>query len=500
MSITPDQPLSILMVASEAVPFAKTGGLADVTAALTAALGRLGHRVTLVMPLYREVGWVGTPVERTYVSIGGRWFDIGFVEQPLGDSARVVFIECDPLYDREGMYGADGHDYPDNPVRFAMLARAALELSVRAETPPSIIHAHDWQAGLVPVYARSIYAEHPSLSGFRTVFTIHNIGYQGVFEQSTLRTLDLPPEVYTVDGLEFWGQGSFLKGGINYSDLVTTVSEGYAQEILTPEFGYGFEGIVAARRARFRGILNGIDVEQWAPEDDAFLPEPFSADDLNGKRASKRALLEEFGLPVSEAALGRPVVGMISRLVYQKGFDLIAEVIDELPTLGATFVVLGTGEPKYEEMWQAAATRHPEAIAARIEYDEALAHLIEGGADLFLMPSRYEPCGLNQMYSMRYGTVPVVRATGGLDDAVEQYDERVGQGTGFKFAAYTSAAMLDALRAALRVYCDRDRWRAIQVTGMRRDFSWNASANAYVREYEALIYKTEGDTGENEHA
>ena len=500
MSIAPDQPLSILMVASEAVPFAKTGGLADVSAALAAALGRLGHRVTLVMPLYREVGWVGTPVERTYVSIGGRWFDIGFVEQPLGDGARVVFVECDSLYDREGMYGIDGHDHPDNPVRFAMLARAALELGARAETPPSIMHAHDWQAGLVPVYARSMYAEHPSLSGLRTVFTIHNIGYQGVFEQSTLRTLDLPSEVYTVDGLEFWGRGSFLKGGINYSDLVTTVSEGYAREILTPEFGYGLEGVVTARRAQLRGILNGIDVEQWSPEDDAFLPAPFSADDLDAKRESKRALLEQFGLPVSEAALGRPVVGMISRLVYQKGFDLVAEVIEELPTLGATFVVLGTGEPQYEEMWQAAAARHPNAIAARIQYDEALAHLIEGGADLFLMPSRYEPCGLNQMYSMRYGTVPVVRATGGLDDAVEQYDEQVGRGTGFKFVAYTSAAMLDALRAALRVYGDRDRWRAIQVNGMRRDFSWNASANAYVREYQALIRRTERAAGETEHA
>ena len=315
-----------------------------------------------------------------------------------------------------------------------------------------------------------------------------------------MRTLDLPSEVYTVDGLEFWGRGSFLKGGINYSDLVTTVSEGYAREILTPEFGYGFEGVVTARRAKLRGILNGIDVEQWSPEGDAFLPAPFSADDLDGKRASKQALLEQFGLPVSEAALGRPVVGMISRLVYQKGFDLVAEVIDELPALGATFVVLGTGEPQYEEMWQAAAARHPEVIAARIQYDEALAHLIEGGADLFLMPSRYEPCGLNQMYSMRYGTVPVVRATGGLDDAVEQYDEQVGQGTGFKFVAYTSAAMLDALRAALRVYGDRDRWRAIQVEGMRRDFSWNASANAYVREYQALIRSTEHAAGETEHA
>ena len=487
MPIAPGQSLSILMVASEAVPFAKTGGLADVSASLTAALGRLGHRVTLVVPLYREVGWVGSPTERFNVTIGGQRFDVGFVEQPLSDGARVVFIECDPLYDRDGLYGHSGHDHPDNALRFAMLARGALEQAIRAETPPSIIHAHDWQAGLVPVYARTMYAGHPSLSGVRAVFTIHNIAYQGMFAESTLPALDLPPEVYAVDGLEFWGQVSLLKGGINFSDLVTTVSRRYAREILTPEFGYGFEGIVSARRARLRGILNGIDVEQWGPEDDGFLPASFSAGNLDGKRVAKRALLERFGLRASKAALARPVVGMISRLVYQKGFDLVAEVIDELPALGATFVILGTGDPVYEQMWKTAAIRHPETIAARIGYDDALAHLIEGGADMFLMPSRYEPCGLNQMYSMRYGTVPVVRAIGGLDDAVDQYDEKTGRGTGFKFSDYSSAAMLGELRRAIDMYADRRRWRAIQLAGMRQDYSWTVSANAYVREYEAVL-------------
>ena len=500
MSVAPDRSLSILMVASEAVPFVKTGGLADVSTALTAALGRLGHRVTLVVPLYREVGWVGSPTDRTHVSIGGRWFDVGFVERPLSEGARIVFVECGPLYDRDGIYGHDGHDHPDNATRFAMLARAALELAARAEDPPAIIHAHDWQAGLVPVYARTMYAEHPTLGSVRTVLTIHNVAYQGVFPDSVLRTLDLPREVYTVDLLEFWGQVSFLKGGINFSNLVTTVSEGYAREILTPEFGYGFEGIVAARRPRLRGILNGIDVEQWGPERDVFLPVPFSVTNLDGKRAAKRALLERFDLPVTQEALVRPVVGLISRLVYQKGFDLVAEVIDDMPTLGASFVVLGTGDRQYEQMWREAAQRYSTAIGVRIGYDEGLAHLIEGGADLFLMPSRYEPCGLNQMYSMRYGTLPVVRATGGLDDAVDQYDEETGRGTGFKFSDYDSAAMLGALRRAIRVYHDPDRWRTLQVAAMRQDHSWHVSASAYVKEYEALMRDTAGGGEETGNA
>jgi starch synthase len=273
-----------------------------------------------------------------------------------------------------------------------------------------------------------------------------------------------------VDGLEFWNQASFLKAGINGSDLVTTVSEGYAREILTADYGYGFDGIMQARQSSLRGILNGIDPVEWDPGHDRFLPAPFSADDLTGKVEAKRRLLERFGLPVTETGLRRPVVGMISRLVYQKGFDLIAEVIDELAGLGATFIVLGSGEPEYERMWQEAAVRHRDTVGVSIGYDEGLAHLIEGGADLFLMPSRYEPCGLNQMYSMRYGTVPVVRATGGLDDAVDAYDPRSGAGTGFKFTAYESGAMLEALRSALEVYDDPERWRACggTIRGPRR--------------------------------
>jgi len=477
--------LSIVMVASEAVPFAKTGGLADVTSALAKALGRLGHTVTLVIPKYRGTAATGGAGSRATVAMAERRFDLGFVEHSIGPGAAVVLVECDELYDRDGLYASEGRDHPDNAIRFAMLARAALEYSSRLDRRPDVFHAHDWQAGLVPAYARTHYAR--TLGTVPTMFTIHNIAYQGVFPESVLEQLDLDRSLFTVDGLEFWDQVSFLKAGINLGDLVTTVSEAYARELLTPEMGFGFDGVLRARRDRLRGILNGVDTEVWDPMRDPYLPETFSADDLEGKRRLKRHLLEHFGLPTDPAVLSRPVVGVISRLVYQKGFDLVADAMEELLDLDASYVVLGTGDAQYEEMWRAAAVTHPTTIGAHIGYSEFLAHLIEAGSDIFLMPSRYEPCGLNQMYSMRYGTVPVVRATGGLDDAVVQYDDASARGSGFKFREFTSEAMVAALRRAVNVYRDARRWRAIQVEGMTRDFSWTASADAYVREYRALI-------------
>jgi len=319
------------------------------------------------------------------------------------------------------------------------------------------------------------------------MFTIHNVAYQGVFPESVLEPLDLDRSLFTVDGLEFWDQVSFLKAGVNFGDLVTTVSRAYARELLTPEMGFGFDGVLIARRDRVRGILNGVDTEVWDPMHDPYLPERFSADDLEGKRRLKRRLLEHFGLPTDPAGLSRPIVGVISRLVYQKGFDLVMDAMDELQRLDASYVVLGTGDSQYEAMWRAAAAANPTTIGVHIGYNESLAHLIEAGSDIFLMPSRYEPCGLNQMYSMRYGTVPVVRATGGLDDAVVQYDDTSARGSGFKFREFSSEAMVAALRRAVDVYRDTRRWRAIQVEGMRRDFSWTVSADAYVREYRALI-------------
>ena len=486
-SAPPASVLSVLMVASEAQPYAKTGGLGDVTGALAGALARLGHTVTLVMPRYRVVDAVGPAGRRLALTMGGRAFDVGLVEVVHGPRERVVLVECGELYDREGLYGADGLDHPDNAVRFGLLSRAALEYAVGLESPPSIVHAHDWQTGLVPVLLRTRYSADPVWQRVPSLFTIHNLAYQGVFPAETLSALDLGSELLSIDGLEFWNQVSFMKGGINFADAVTTVSAGYAREILTPEYGEGLEGLLVHRQQRLTGILNGIDTDTWNPRTDRYLPAPFSAADLGGKRVAKRAVLARYGLPDDAAAMARPLIGMVSRLVAQKGLDLVWEGRGALAALDAAFVILGSGERRYEEMWRDLAAAHPTRIGVRIGFDEGLAHLIEGGADLFLMPSRFEPCGLNQMYSMRYGTVPVVRATGGLDDTVRTFDPDTGAGTGFTFHEYRASAMLAALEATLALYARPARWRALQQAGMRQDFSWDASAATYVQEYRTVI-------------
>ncbi|MGH8432514.1 MAG: glycogen synthase, partial [Solimonas sp.] len=312
----------------------------------------------------------------------------------------------------------------------------------------------------------------------------HNLAYQGMFPAEWLPALGLGWELMRVDALEFWGRISFLKGGITFSRLITTVSPRYAQEIQTPDFGFGFDGILRHRSRDLVGILNGIDYDQWDPARDVYLPEPYTASNLKGKQTAKRVVLDSYGLPVTRAALERPLVGMVSRMVDQKGFDLVAAAAEELPGLEASFVVLGTGERRYEDLWRALAARFDDRIGARIGFDEALAHRIEAGADLFLMPSRFEPCGLNQMYSLRYGTVPVVRATGGLYDTVRNYEPRTGNGTGFTFDEYSPRALLGTQRRALDTYQDRETWRRIQAAGMREDNSWDASARKYVQVYE----------------
>ena len=480
---------SVLLIGSEARPFAKTGGLADVLGALPSALQRLGWDATLVLPRYRGVT-AGTLAETFPVTVGGYTRDAGFYEAPLAYGARAVLVDCPDLYDRDGVYGPQhpgqgeaGGDYPDNARRYAFLTRAALEYAARWKTPPAIVHAHDWQAGLAPVYLKTIYAAHPTLGGIPSVFTIHNLAYQGLFESDWLPRLDLGWDQFGVDRLEFYGNISFLKGGLIDAQVITTVSRRYAEEIQTPAFGCAFDGVLRARSGALVGILNGIDTAEWNPASDPALPAPFDASDLSGKRQAKMALLGRYGLTADEAALARPVVGMVSRMVDQKGFDLIAAAIPSLTRLDATFLVLGTGDPQYQDMWRALTARFPERIGARIGFDEALAHLIEAGADVFLMPSRFEPCGLNQMYSMRYGTVPVVHGVGGLADTVNR-------STGFVFEDYTPAAMLEALTAALTAFRDARGWRTLQLAGMQQDFSWARSAQEYVKIYRRAL--TEG--------
>jgi starch synthase len=484
---SPRAPKSVLIVGSEARPFAKTGGLADVLGALPPALARLGWSATVVLPRYRGVD-AGTFVESLPVSVGGFTRDAGFFDAPLGDGARAILVDCPELFDRPALYGSGNDDYADNARRFAFLARAALEFASRRAPAPSIVHAHDWQAALAPVYLRSIYRAHPVLGGVPSVFTIHNIAYQGLFDPAWLPRLDLGWDQLSIDRLEYWGRISFLKGGIVNADVLNTVSRRYAEELQTPAFGFGFDGILRARRDDLFGILNGIDTREWDPTTDPALPRPFSADDLEGKAAAKAAVLARYGLPADDAAMRRPLIGMVSRMVDQKGFDLIAAVSSQLPQLDASFVVLGTGEPRYQAMWSSLAAAYPQKVGAHIGFDETLAHLVEGGADIFLMPSRFEPCGLNQMYSMRYGTVPVVHAVGGLADTVTTK-------TGFSFHDYSPGALAGALQTALTAYTNKRAWRTLQAAGMRQDFSWDRSAKEYVKIYDRAIKNRLGPRG-----
>jgi starch synthase len=480
-------PLSVLMVTPEAHPFAKTGGLAEMSASLADALGHLGHSVTLVLPRYGVVAVGDAERLQTRLRLGDRVQSVAFYERRLSEHVTVVFVDVPELFDREGLYGTADGDYPDNPLRFAVLSRAALEYPRLREVRPSIIHAHDWQTGLVPVYQKMDLSNDPFVGGVPVVFTLHNLAFQGVFPASTLPSIGLGYEVFDVQGMEFWGNISYLKGGINFSEKITTVSPTYAKEIVEPDLGFGFEGVLARRSADLVGILNGIDTDRWTPAADPFVPASFSAGDLRGKRDAKRALLSAVGLPSDDAALARPVIGLISRLTDQKGLDLIAAASDELRSLDAAWVMLGSGERRYEDFWGAFEATHPDRVSTTIGFDERLAHLIEAGADMFLMPSRFEPCGLNQMYSLRYGTVPIVRATGGLDDTVQDVDAAPGSGTGFKFRDYSTEALVLAVRRALSAFGDPAGWAAIQARGMRQDHSWDASAQKYVKLYRAML-------------
>jgi starch synthase len=487
----PAPPLRVLMIASEATPFSKTGGLADVASALPRALGRLGHEVTLFTPRYAGVS-AGQWRDDVSVAVAGATYSAGLFEEPIGVGARAMLVECPPLYHRPGLYNSGGVDFADNALRFAFLVIAALEWAAQQPTPIDVVHAHDWQAGLAPAYLRQHFARHATLGAVPSVFTIHNLAYQGIVDKSWLPRLGLGWDLFTVDGLEFWDQVSLLKSGVNFSDAVTTVSPTYAQEIQRPEYGAGFDGVIRARAAALTGILNGIDVETWSPDRDPYLPASFTAKSLAGKTTAKRAVLEAFGLTADDAAMARPLIGVVSRLVDQKGFDLVAEVASQLADLDAGFVVLGSGEPRHEQLWRTLAAHQPARIGAVLGFDERLAHLIEGGADLFLMPSRYEPCGLNQMYSLRYGTVPIVRATGGLVDSVQPWDAATRRGTGFLFAEYSGEAMLAALRAALRVFRQPAEWKRLQQNGMKQDYSWERSARDYVKVYKGVIAARRG--------
>jgi len=482
--------LKVLFVSPEMAPFAKTGGLADVGGALPPALQALGADVKCAMPLFRQVDRSGLRKAKggsLSLGLGGLQNDVEVLQGSLAKGLPVYFIRNDFYYDREFLYGSPQGDYPDNAERFTFFCRALLEYMKTQGSAPDIIHCNDWQSGLIPAYLKTIYAD-----GFfartATVFSIHNLAYQGLFPMDKFWLTGLPGELAGMKGLEFYGQMNFMKAGMIFTDVMNTVSPTYAREIQTPEYGYGLEGVLTARRGDLYGILNGADYRSWDPEHDKLIPANYSVKNMAGKLKCRQALLEAYGLPQSKA----PIIGIVSRLADQKGFDLIAEIIDRLMSMDVVLVVLGTGDQKYHDLLTEIGRRFPRKAGIRIGFDNKIAHLIEAGSDMFLMPSRYEPGGLNQLYSYRYGTIPVVRATGGLDDTVADYNPKTGEGTGFKFSDYTADALLANIRQALDVYADRKAWEALVKRAMQLDFSWEKSARGYLGLYDKALAKRRG--------
>ncbi|MFZ0799120.1 MAG: glycogen synthase GlgA [Terriglobales bacterium] len=477
--------MHIAFAASECVPFSKTGGLADVVGALPRALAALGHQVSVYVPRYRQTKLVDpqTVVRSITIPFDDKYRFCSVVTAGTNTPAgvRFYFVEYPPFFDREALYGTAAGDYPDNAERFALFSRAVLEAS-KILGVPQVFHCHDWQSALVPVMLRTLYSGDPAFHDVATVFTIHNMGYQGLFPPDILPLLMLPWELLTISNMEFFGQVNFLKGALVHSDFITTVSKKYSQEIQTTEFGFGLEGVLRDRAATVTGILNGVDYDEWSPQTDKFIAAKYSPQDLSGKLRCKHDLLHAFGVTHADSKV--PVIGIVSRFAAQKGFDLISQIMDRLAREEMIVVALGTGDKPYEEMFQRLNKQFPNKIAAKVAFDNAIAHKIEAGADMFLIPSRYEPCGLNQIYSLKYGTVPIVRATGGLDDTIEPWDARTGKGTGFKFSDYTGEALLATIKQALLAYQDLSSWQTLMRNGMSRDFSWGASAREYGKIYD----------------
>ncbi len=477
--------MNIAFVASEGVPFSKTGGLADVVGALPRALASLGHQITVYLPRYRQTKLdnPGVVVRSVTVPFDDQYRFASVVSGGILGGIHFYFVEYPPYFDREALYGTPAGDYPDNAERFALFSRTVLEAS-KVIGVPQIFHCHDWQSALVPILLRTLYSEDPAFHDVGTVFTIHNMGYQGLFSPDTLPLLMLPWDLFTISKMEFFGQVNFLKGALVYADYVTTVSRKYSQEIQTAEYGFGLEGVLRDRSSTVTGILNGVDYDEWSPQNDKFAVAKYSPQDLSGKAKDKQDLLTAFGIKNADTKL--PVIGIVSRFAAQKGFDLIAQIADRLAREEIIIVALGAGDKAYEEMFQRLHKQFPNKIAVKVAYDNAIAHKIEAGADMFLMPSRYEPCGLNQIYSLKYGTVPIVRATGGLDDTIEPWDARTGKGTGFKFTEYNGESLLLTIKDALTSYRDQTSWQVLMRNGMNKDFSWNASAREYGKVYERV--------------
>ncbi len=481
----------ILVVASEVNPFAKTGGLADVAGALPHALLKLGCEVAVVMPKYKlvspekyklkyEINGLSVPM-----GMGDMTADV--LSTRLGDAnAKVYFIQNDRYFDRDGLYGTPEGDYHDNAERFAFFCRSVLELIRALDWYPDVIHLNDWQTGLIPVYLKTLYADQHNFHNLKTLFTIHNLAYQGLFPKYILPMTGIRWEEFRHERLEFYDQVNFLKAGLVYSDMLTTVSPTYAEEIRTEEFGQGLQGVLTARSADLHGILNGIDYDEWNPATDKEIPAQYTVKNHDRKIESKRKLLQDLGLEFKPKT---PVVGLVSRLTDQKGLDLIAEVIEPFLAMDVQFVVLGTGDQRYHTLFEELGKRYPDKLAVQFKFDNRLAKLIYAGSDMFLMPSRFEPCGLGQMIAMKYGSIPLVRKTGGLSDTVENLSPEGKKGTGFVFEKYAAEDLLFVLRRAVEAFNQPKIWKELVQRAMTQDFSWDVSARQYLDLYRSIQRK-----------
>ena len=490
--------MKVLFVASEVDPFAKTGGLADVAGALPKALASLGHEVRVILPLYRGIqrdrfGLRQTPA-RVSVTVGPKTHE-GRVWEARVPSSPVIahFIEQPQLFDREGLYQQQGKDFPDNLERFSFFSQAALRALPLLGFQPQIVHCHDWQTALVCAQLRfGSIGQEPFFRSIRTVLTIHNLAYQGLFPAEQWPLTQLSHDAFSIGGLEFYGQINALKGGLVTADLLTTVSPTYAKEIVTEAFGCGLEGVLRAREGELTGILNGIDPDAWDPTTDPQIAARYSVKGLAGKSVCKLALQQRQRLAQRHDLL----IGMIQRLAEQKGIDLLVQAMDDLMALPLQLVLLGTGDPVYHQQLEALATKFPRQLAVSLTFDNALAHQIEAGADAFLMPSRFEPCGLNQMYSMRFGTVPIVKRVGGLADTVIDVHPTTlaaRTATGFVFEEHSASGLVQAVRRAVTAFRDQALWKALMQQGMRQDVSWDRSARAYAQVYERALAKNAPD-------
>lgn len=511
MIVTPDPALRVLFLASEVAPYAKTGGLADVGGALPGVLQKLGAEVRVGLPFYQTIRQGGFPMERVFtglkVPVGGQVLDATVYETQTADGVRVNFFDAGQLFDRPRLYGTPDADYSDNLQRFTFFCRAALLFAKEIGFRCDVVNCHDWQTGLVPAYLKTIYKDDPFFSRTASIFTIHNMAFQGVFPARDFGVCGLPAREFNIEGVEYWGNISLLKAGMVYADAISTVSVAYSREIQTPEFGFGLDGVLRKRSSDIYGILNGADYSEWDPALDSYILAHYDSRDISGKQRCKRDLIDRLGLSLVGSSLigldcgtgDRPLLCMMSRLTAQKGYDLLLPVIDDLIELGVSLVVAGEGDSRYEQALLEASLRHVGLMAVRFCFDEQMAHRILAGADMLLMPSLFEPCGLTQIYAMRYGTVPIVRATGGLDDTVEKYEASSASGTGFKFSPcdkkadkkadrivdpkVDSKALLAEVQQAVNIYRSPNLWLNLMKNGMQVSFSKEDSGQKYMDLY-----------------